>query len=863
MRNILFFTIMACCIGIANVDAAVRGTDSVNREQTTNSSDTNTVIARTSTRSSSTIQTPQQTATKSNIISRTDSNNIVNRSSLSAKTVQNNTKKDTSTRSATLARNAVNSKSVTSSPRSATTTNTVVRSSNVPARAATNTSSARATSLSSSTATNTFGAGYNACRNAYFTCMDQFCATANDTYRRCICSSRLTDVQERERALSQTSGQLQDFKNLNIEVIPKTAEEVNAMLSASEGELAMIEDMSASSQQLAGIKEVLSSSKNQALSTLGTLDIAGDINQIWATTDLASGQNIANLTGEALYNAVHSQCVNLVSEQCPSSSTLNMVTSAYGMYIENDCSTLLNALDGQLVKANSTIRETEREMNVTRLENYNAHNSKSINECIAQVRTDITAETACGPDYVHCLDITGLYLNRDTGEPIYSAEFYQLGNQISLDGDVLTNATNRLIVAELNNKKIFAERGLETCRDIADEVWEEFVRQAIVEIYQGQQEKIRNVKNECLDVVNACYDEKSESLKDFSNVKEELLLGSRLELSEELCKEKLYACSNLYGDPNSNGLELLLTAMHDITDQKIAAECHDLLVAFAADMCTVPSNDSIHSYPYACRVYAPGDAIYASNYYCNQSQWDNSTSGTTNPVVPPISETGYSCPTQKKYTSCNFGYYMAIKNSENKWVYSGTPTLGNRCLTCPSDSLCPGGTSAPQGGEIGEKVDTDCGEDYVGSLYQKMVKYATQVCVRPSDYDDITTGKKTIPTNVLEDVNIVMDSVKVSMAKALSAECDRLGGTWVDTQWVNEKANDPNDEDGEDDLHDKTGHKLFKYFYDETGANTKWGYCADMTVEEAEEEEEDTTTEPPTTDTGTDTDTGTNTDTGT
>ncbi len=292
--------------------------------------------------------------------------------------------------------------------------------------------------------------------------MDQFCATANDSYRRCVCSSRLTDIQERERALSQASGQLQDFKDLNIEVIPKTAEEVNAMLTASEGELAMIEDTSESSQQLAGIREVLSSTKNNALSTLGTLDIAGDINQIWATTDLASGQNIANLTGEALYNAVHSQCVDLIADQCPSSSTLDMVVSAYGMYIENDCSTLLNALNTQLVQANSSIRETEREMNQARLENYNAHNSTAINDCIAQVRADITADTACGTDYVHCLDITGRYLNRDTGEPIYSADFYQLGNQISLDGDVLTNATNRMIVAALNNKRIYAARGLET-----------------------------------------------------------------------------------------------------------------------------------------------------------------------------------------------------------------------------------------------------------------------------------------------------------------------------------------------------------------------------------------------------------------
>ena len=30
------------------------------------------------------------------------------------------------------------------------------------------------------------GSGYAACRDSYATCMDQFCANANDTYRRCF-----------------------------------------------------------------------------------------------------------------------------------------------------------------------------------------------------------------------------------------------------------------------------------------------------------------------------------------------------------------------------------------------------------------------------------------------------------------------------------------------------------------------------------------------------------------------------------------------------------------------------------------------------------------------------------------------------
>jgi len=825
MRRILLFTLM-CCIGIMHADAAVRDSKSVSRNQSDDTTNTS-VIARNASVPSARAASSNRTSVSQSDTSSRGARTTVARSGAPARgattqiasvaTTTRSARTPASSRSATNTSQVARTASDKSVVRSATP-----RQSVSSARAA---RSPRATTVAPSSVTNTFGTEYNICRDAYFTCMDQFCATMNDSYRRCVCSSRLTDVQERERALGQTADQLADFKNLNIEVIPKTAAEVNAMLSASEGELAITEDDSQSAQTLAGISEVLSSTKSQALSTLGTLDIAGDINQIWATTNLASGENIANLTGESLYNAVHSQCVDLIASSCPSQSTLNMVISAYGMYIENDCTTLLNALDSQLVQANSSIRDTEREMNVARLENYNAHNSTAINDCIAQVRTDITAETACGPDYIHCLDITGRYLNRDTGEPIYSPDFYQLEYQISLDGDVLTNATNRLIVSELNSKRIYAARGLETCRDIADEVWDEFVRQAIVEIYQGQQEKIRDVKNECLDVVNTCYDEQSESLKDFSNIKEELLAGSRLELSEELCEEKLYACSNLYGDPNGNGLELLISAMHEITDQKIAKECRALLEAFAQDTCKVPSNDSLHAYPYGCRVYAPGEQIYANRWQCNNISFSYGSSTGGDIVVPGGTEEtgpGYICPADKEYTSCHKGYTLFYNEQKDSTSLITSGTIfgaaairpGNGCVYCGTlgyedpETDCPGGTASPPV----ITTDFDCGPDYAGSLYQKIVRYATQVCVRPSDSEKITNGELEIPAEVMGDVNTVMDTVKVEMANVLSAECERLGGTWFDTQWKSDGSS--------------TG-TLYKYFYDETGANTKWGYCAE------------------------------------
>ncbi len=845
MRKIsLFIGAWLVCIGIA--DAAVRDTSGKSRTQ----SDITVRSAGTSRTSAKTTQTIQNRTGATTSRAATS----VKPRATTARTSQNN-----------IARAARTARATTTRSATAHRTPITARASNT---------TARATTIAASTVTNTFGTGYNACRDAYFTCMDQFCATQNDTYRRCVCSSRLDDIKSRERALAQGATQIQDFKDLNIDVIPKTPAEVNAMLSASAGEYAaeITTNRSESAAALHGISAVLTNTKSKSLSTAGTLDIAGDINSIWATTELASGVNISNLTGEALYNAVHAQCADLISGNCESSATLDMVVSAYGMYIENDCVTLLNSLDKKLTAANSTIRETEREMNVARLENYNAHNSTSINDCIANVRTDITADTACGTDYVHCLDITGKYLKYATGEPIYTSDFYQLASATSLSGDVLTNPANRLIISELNKKRVFAESSLDTCRDLADDVWTEFLRQAIAEIYQGQQERIRQVRTECVDIVSACYDEQNQSLKDFSNIKEQLLAGQRLELSEEMCREKLDTCSNLYANGAEGGLELLLTTMHNITDQKIAQGCHTALKEYAADLCAVPSNDSLHSYPYGCRTYTPSEQRFATIALCNQSlqQLQSSTdadtqqqtnTGTTRDATerlpeicepesprPYLSQTeAFVCDFESAYYSCTGGHYLATCEATSatqdgqpvyRWKFNKKPTAYNRCRSCSDDGYmhCPGGASAPVPYMMTrDQEESTCG-DYIGSLYQKLVRYAAQVCVRPSEaIDDTSAYTYTLPTSILQDVNSVMDSIRINMATELATECERLGGRWVSTPWIDIKSITPG-ATGEttDGIHDTTGDTQFKFFYDETGANPNWGYCANPESTSAE-----------------------------
>ena len=668
-----------------------------------------------------------------------------------------------------------------------------------------------------------FGDNYNSCRDAYFSCMDQFCANQNDTYRRCVCSSKLAKIQSQESLLSQTATRLEDFHDLNIDAISKTSDEVKSMLTATDGEKSIKKDTSNAGTTLQNISDVLQKSKKKSLSTTGQMDIAGDIKSIWTTTNFINGSNIANLTGESLYNAVHAQCSEIVSQNC-SDENLKMITSTYGMYIENDCSMLADTMHTKMTAANASIRTTRNEMHDARLENYNAHNSLTTNDCIAKVRSDITAPAACGEGYIHCLDLSGKYLNITTGEPIYSPDFYELENILSLSGDILRNAQNTQIVNELNKKRSFAQQSLDLCVDNADEVWNEFLRQSIVEIYQAQQSKVQSVRSECLHVVNECYLNKSDSLNKFSDTASEILLGHTLELSEAMCADKLTTCSNLYGG-GPEGLTTLINTMTEITDQTIAQTCPALLTTFAENICAVSANDSAHAYPYGCRTYTPGEAIYAHNEICNSTM--------TNPFFRSeiiISEymadpyaAYYVCPiTTKRYIDCKYNYYLYNPNEHATACISGGMNgeevhdsitrycrdAATECHICPPGYICAGGKNPPTNPD--STLYENCGVNYIGSLYQQFVRYALQNCTRPSD------DSYQLSETLLADVDVIVKRVQSALIAELSKECSRYDGTWVDIPWQDENY---------DAVHDTTGDKLLEKFYSETGTNRLWGYC--------------------------------------
>ena len=473
------------------------------------------------------------------------------------------------------------------------------------------------------------GEGYNNCRETYNTCMDQFCAGANETYRRCFCSNTFRTLRDKEDALDAATTMLAKFEDNNLNAVNKSAEEVNAMYSASAGEAAIKKDTSASAallndigDLLAGRKKAVEPAKTSMTSLTGlSVDFSADMGDIWGSNNSNSlfndnsGVDLSSLEGIELYTQAHNQCMQLVSGNCEAGAVKNMVKSAYGILITQDCNSYQKKLDQKTEQVKTTVRTAEKYLREARLEDYRSHNSADVNECMDKVENAITQPTACGADYVKCLDYSGVYINASTGEPIYSARLFGLNEIIQLDGSSDVLAQNPEFNQFLDSKRMYAASALDTCRSIADTVWSEFKRNALIKISQAQDEKIEEVKMSCVSTMKECYDTQSGALKSFDDTTAQASGALAARAAKSMCADKVLACAALYGDSSKCdvdhktnkvkdlggcGLTSLLNFVNAVDDTRIAEGCSAAVENYLKQLCTPSSGDE--GYPWNCRL---------------------------------------------------------------------------------------------------------------------------------------------------------------------------------------------------------------------------------------------------------------------
>lgn len=387
--------------------------------------------------------------------------------------------------------------------------------------------------------------------------MDQFCQLKNEDYRRCSCSSRVSELGEVREVIQQAGQQLTVFTE-NLDVVGMTAAQATAMKTASEGENALTSDTSASKALLQAIMNSIRGEDTTVggkYSDLNSINLSFDTANAFGMSD--SGQVIATYDGVNLYNAVYPQCRNAVRNDCTDAQLQRAVT-AYLMAIEQDCNTVQTAIEEKQKQMKSAVREGSAMLDLARVENRQKHNSDDIATCLNNVESAILSEEVCGAGYHKCLD-NGEFIDVSTGAPIAGVvKFYQLGELLTFSDDVdaskqqLSKITNNRTFVQNFEKRVkkFAQPALDKCTEQADVVWSEYLDKAMLDIYYAQQSKVSEIKQGCFDFVSACYMNGDAALttamKELTGDSGIVLQPAKVALSTQMCRDYVDSCNNMF-----------------------------------------------------------------------------------------------------------------------------------------------------------------------------------------------------------------------------------------------------------------------------------------------------------------------------
>ncbi len=404
----------------------------------------------------------------------------------------------------------------------------------------------------------------NTCQQQYNECMDQFCAVVDTNQKRCSCSANLTKYAKAQKAVEDANVELNDVAQ-RIRYVGLSADEIRAIMSATEAELAMskTQDTTQTRSMLDDIAEMIKDPTSSTVLTGSTtadslldmdLDFSADAADIFSLDMfMASGTDISSKRGKALYSEAKKRCKTVLSRCKDAGGTEKQISGNYDLAIDKDCV----AYEQGLEKLNETLLSNVRSANLmlqkARLAVLQNKNQYDIKGCVAALENCMLDDMVCGDDYIKCVDPTKVFidengkviLGRNIGNIINSMTAY---NNTKIDADFIKNSIGdttcanndgacivNYLMTKIGTGATVKDGGL--CRAVLDkcqdrtyvqngktstynpynDVVVNYIQRAMVNIKSAQTKIISDYAANCMSDVQDCYNSQSSQITSWSS----------------------------------------------------------------------------------------------------------------------------------------------------------------------------------------------------------------------------------------------------------------------------------------------------------------------------------------------------------
>lgn len=322
-----------------------------------------------------------------------------------------------------------------------------------------------------------------ACYDAYFGCMDQFCITDNASGGACGCSD---DIIGYNSELEEIQAMINEANRIRTEEVERVKAGADADIVFT-GERRYDEDGNILDEGEYSEAEQKERERAELMAMWNT-SYEDEEDDIWG----GSMADISTMQGAQLKNAANELCLNQVPDEC--AEDIVFLQQLYSRQITSDCLGFKNSLAKQRADAEIELADAESAVRTALQESFESANKYDLGQCMVEFRNCMRTEDACGEDWENCVGVVAAE-NAQAASTSTAGTDYE-----SVDTFYISDATMDI----LNSKRPICESVLDQCIAVRDEVWPRFLKEAAPTIRVAESIAESKFRQSCLTEISDC-----------------------------------------------------------------------------------------------------------------------------------------------------------------------------------------------------------------------------------------------------------------------------------------------------------------------------------------------------------------------
>ena len=332
-----------------------------------------------------------------------------------------------------------------------------------------------------------------ACYDAYFGCMDQFCITDNASGGACTCSDDITEYDQELTAIKEILDEANRLRTEEVERIQAGAD-ADIIFSGerrydADGNILDLDEMTEEEERAA---------RRESLLAMFNTSIYDDEEDLFSESSVA---NMADLVGQELYQAANELCLAQVPDSC--AGDMVFLQQLYSRQIVSDCLGYKNSLAAQRDAAEVELAAAESEVRAALQESLDSANKYDLGQCMVEFKKCMQTEDACGENWENCVATVATENMQNNAATSTAGTTYESAATYDI-----TVSTMEI----LDTKRPICERVLDQCVAVRDMVWPNFLREAAPTIRVAESQAESKFRQSCLTnisecITNACRDD--------------------------------------------------------------------------------------------------------------------------------------------------------------------------------------------------------------------------------------------------------------------------------------------------------------------------------------------------------------------